>query len=115
MNFYSVRDLRTTQKAIWEKLEQDGEVVITNNGKPSALLFDIGDGDLEETLKAVRQAKAMMAFNSMRGKAAEKGYMSDEEIGAMMNVVRSTVFRHRKNALAKMKKFMEEKKNDEHK
>ena len=41
--------------------------------------------------------------------------MSDEEIGAMMNVVRSTVFRHRKNALAKMKKFMEEKKNDEHK
>lgn len=25
--------------------------------------------------------------------------MSDEEIGAMMNVVRSTVFRHRKNAL----------------
>ena len=42
MNFYSVRDLRTTQKAIWEKLEQDGEVVITNNGKPSALLFDIG-------------------------------------------------------------------------
>ena len=80
MNFYSVRDLRTTQKAIWEKLEQDGEVVITNNGKPSALLFDIGDGDLEETLKAVRQAKAMMAFNSMRGKAAAKGYLSEEEI-----------------------------------
>lgn len=88
MNFYSVRDLRTTQKAIWEKLEQDGEVVITNNGKPSALLFDIGDGDLEETLKAVRQAKAMMAFNSMRGKAAEKGYMSDEEIEAEIAAAR---------------------------
>ena len=47
--------LEDNSKAIWEKLEQDGEVVITNNGKPSALLFDIGDGDLEETLKAVRQ------------------------------------------------------------
>lgn len=41
--------------------------------------------------------------------------MSDEEIGAMMNVVRSTIFRHRKNALARMKKFMEGKKNDKHK
>ena len=41
--------------------------------------------------------------------------MSDEEIGAMMNVVRSTIFRHRKNALARIKKFMEGKKNDKHK
>ena len=82
MNFYSVRDLRTTQKAIWENLEKDGEVVITNNGKPSALLFDISNGDIEETLKAVRQAKAMLAFNSMREQAAARGYMTDEEIEA---------------------------------
>ena len=88
MNFYSVRDLRTTQKAIWENLEKDGEVVITNNGKPSALLVDIGDGDLEDTLKAVRQARAMMAFNSMRTKAAEKGYLSDEEIEAEIAAAR---------------------------
>ena len=85
---YSVRDLRTTQKAIWENLEKDGEVVITNNGKPSALLVDIGDGDLEDTLKAVRQARAMMAFNSMRTKAAEKGYLSDEEIEAEIAAAR---------------------------
>ena len=88
MNFFSVRDLRTTQKAIWENLEKDGEVVITNNGKPSALLVDIGDGDLEDTLKAVRQARAMMAFNSMRTKAAEKGYLSDEEIEAEIAAAR---------------------------
>ena len=88
MNFYSVRDLRTTQKAIWENLEKDGEVVITNNGKPTALLFDIADGDLEETLKAIRQAKAMIAFNSMRSKAAAKGYMSEEEIEAEIAAAR---------------------------
>ncbi len=88
MNFYSVRDLRTTQKAIWENLEKDGEVVITNNGKPSALLFDISDGDLEETLKAVRQAKAMLAFNSMREQAAARGYMTDEEIEAEIDSAR---------------------------
>ena len=63
-------------------------MVITNNGKPSALLLDIGDGDLEETLKAVRQAKTMMAFNSMRGKAAAKGYLSEEEIEAEIAAAR---------------------------
>ena len=43
---------------------------------------------LEETLKAVRQAKAMMAFNSMRGKAAAKGYLSEEEIEAEIAAAR---------------------------
>ena len=88
MNFYSVRDLRTTQKAIWENLEKDGEVVITNNGKPTALLINIEEGSFEETLKAVRQAKAMIAFNSMRSRAATEGFMSDAEIEAEIEAAR---------------------------
>ncbi len=88
MNFYTVRDLRTTPKSIWENLSADGEVVITNNGKPTALLLDIADGNFEETLKAIRQAKAMIAFNSMRAKAAEKGFMSDDEIEAEIAAAR---------------------------
>lgn len=88
MNFYTVRDLRTTPKAIWENLTDDGEVVITNNGKPTAIMIDISDGNFEETLKAVRQAKAMIAFNMMRKKAADRGFMSDEEIEAEINAAR---------------------------
>lgn len=49
MNFYTVRDLRTTPKSIWENLSADGEVIITNNGRPTAILFDIADGSFEET------------------------------------------------------------------
>lgn len=89
MNFYTVRDLRTTPKVIWENLTDDGEVVITNNGKPTAIMIDISDGNFEETLKAVRQAKAMIAFNMMRKKAADRGFMSDEEIEAEINAARS--------------------------
>ncbi len=89
MNFYTVRDLRTTPKAIWKNLTNDGEVVITNNGKPTAIMIDISDGNFEETLKAVRQAKAMIAFNMMRKKAADRGFMSDEEIEAEINAARS--------------------------
>lgn len=88
MDFYTVRDLRNTPKSIWEKLSADGEVVITNNGKPSALLVDLTDGGFEETVKAVRQAKAMIAFNSMRSKAAAAGYLTDEEIEAEIAAVR---------------------------
>lgn len=89
MNFYTVRDLRTTPKTIWEDLSSDGEVVITNNGRPMAVLFDISDGSFEETVKAVRQAKAMIAFNSMRAKAAAKGYMSEEDIESEIAAARS--------------------------
>ena len=88
MNFYTVRDLRTTPKSVWENLSADGEVVITNNGKPTALLLDITDGSFEETLKAVRQAKAAIAFNAMRARAASEGYMSDEEIEAEITAAR---------------------------
>ena len=88
MNFYTVRDLRTTPKSVWENLSADGEVVITNNGKPTAILFDITDGSFEETLKAVRQAKAAIAFNAMRARAASEGYMSDEDIEAEIAAAR---------------------------
>ena len=80
MYFYTVRDFRTSSKKIWDNLSQEGEAVITNNGKPIALLLDIRDGGFEETLKAIRQAKAMMAFNQMREIASSKGYLSEEEI-----------------------------------
>ena len=39
--------------------------------------------------------------------------LSDEEIGKVLNVVRSTVFRHRKTALSKIKKYMEGNKTDD--
>ena len=88
MNFYTVSDLRTTPKSIWDNLSADGEVVITNNGKPTAIMIDISDGSFEETLRAVRQAKAMIAFNSMRTKAASKGFMSENDIEAEIEAAR---------------------------
>ena len=88
MNFYTVRDLRSAPKNIWNSLSDDGEVVITNNGKPSALMLDISGKDFELALRAVRQAYAMIAFNRMRGRAAKAGFMSDEEIEAEIAAAR---------------------------
>ena len=58
MNFYTVRDLRSTPKSIWDHLSLDGEVVITNNGKPTALLINIEEGSFEETVKGGSPGKA---------------------------------------------------------
>ena len=80
MEFYSVRDMRIKSRAIWSTLAQGREVIITNNGKPSALLIDIPSGGFEETVQAVRQARAMIALNRMRRRAASQGYMSEDEI-----------------------------------
>jgi len=88
MNFYTVRDLRTESKAMFETLDAGNDIVITNNGKPAALMIDIDQDNFEEVLQAVRQAKAMIAFNSMRMKAAAHGYMSEEDIEAEIEAAR---------------------------
>lgn len=80
MNFYSARDLRTMPKQIWKSLDEYKEVVITNNGKPSALMLDIDEDNFEELIQAVRQARAMLTFNAMRSRAAKAGFMSESDI-----------------------------------
>ena len=72
MNFYSVCDLRTETKNLWDNLSADGEVVVTNNGKPVALMINIPTDCFDEVVQAVRQAKAMIAFNNMRSKAVSR-------------------------------------------
>lgn len=89
MNFYSIRDLRSETKNICEKVRQNGEVVITNNGKPSVLMLDISEDNFDEVVRAIRQAKAMIAFNSMKAVAAANGYMTDSEIEEEIKAARS--------------------------
>ena len=69
-------------------LKGNGEVIITNNGKPAALMLDISEDNFEIMLQAIRQAKAMIAFNNMRSRAAANGFLSDEEIAAEIAAAR---------------------------
>ena len=89
MQFYSVRDLRTDSRRMWADPNRGDEVVLTNNGKPSALMIDIPEGSFDETVQAVRQARAMIALNSARRRAAAAGYMTGEEIESVIAEARS--------------------------
>lgn len=82
MKFITVRDIRTSPAQIWKQLPEEQEMVITNNGKPIALLTPLSDVNLEETVKAVRKARAINAVRSIRETSRKNGNsdMSYEEI-----------------------------------
>jgi antitoxin (DNA-binding transcriptional repressor) of toxin-antitoxin stability system len=66
MKFITVRDIRTTPARIWKDLPDEQEMIITNNGKPIALLMPVNDSDIEETLSVVRKARAINAVKKMQ-------------------------------------------------
>jgi hypothetical protein len=72
----------SASREIWDKLSRDEKIVITNNSKPTALLVNLPDGDFEKTLQDVRRAKLLRTLEEAREEAAERGFLSDEEIEA---------------------------------
>ena len=90
MKFVSTRDLRNRPGFVRE-LARKEDLVLTANGKPIALLLDVEEDDLEETAKAIRQARAQRALSRMRRKAARRGVnqASPSVIEAEIRTVRS--------------------------
>jgi antitoxin (DNA-binding transcriptional repressor) of toxin-antitoxin stability system len=73
MKFLSVRDLRGKAAEIWKRLPGEREMIITNNGRPIAILAAVNESNLEETLSAFRQARAVEAVASLQGRSVEQG------------------------------------------
>jgi antitoxin (DNA-binding transcriptional repressor) of toxin-antitoxin stability system len=90
MNFFTSRDLETAPRQVLDSLSAESEVVITSNGKPSALMIPINEANFDEVLATVRQASAMRAVTRMQLTAAKSGLnkLSLEEINAEINAVR---------------------------
>jgi antitoxin (DNA-binding transcriptional repressor) of toxin-antitoxin stability system len=90
MKFLSVRDLRGKSAQIWKELSREKEMVVTVNGRPIAILAAITESNLEESLAAFRQVRAVEAVVSMQRSSAEQGTdkISMEEIDAEIKAVR---------------------------
>ncbi|MBI5050878.1 MAG: type II toxin-antitoxin system prevent-host-death family antitoxin [Nitrospirae bacterium] len=73
MKFITVRDFRIRPGSVWESLEKSKEVVITSNGKPIALLTGVSDVNFDETLRAIRRARAELVVSKMRETSLKKG------------------------------------------
>jgi antitoxin (DNA-binding transcriptional repressor) of toxin-antitoxin stability system len=86
MNFVTVRDFRSSPSSIWKKLSSERELIITNNGKPIALLTPLTDETMEDTVSAVRRAKAINAMKRMQETSVSLGNdkMNLEEINSII-------------------------------
>lgn len=90
MRFLTVRDLRGKSAQIWKDLPEEREMVITSNGRPIAILAAISESNLEESLTAFRQARAVEAVAALQRRSADQGTdtISMEEIDAEIKAVR---------------------------
>jgi len=90
MKFISVRDLRGKSAQVWKELPQEKEMIITSNGRPIAIIAAISDSNLEESLSAFRQARAVEAVASLQRRSVEMGNdkITMGEIDAEIKAVR---------------------------
>jgi hypothetical protein len=84
MDFITVRDLRTSPKTTWEKLSRHGKLIVTNNGKPTALMLSVSGENIEDMLGDLRRLEMTRIINNMRLHSVEIGNdkMTLEEINA---------------------------------
>jgi len=73
MRFMTIREMRSASRELWNQLKNDGEIILTSNGKPIAILAGASEKNLEQLLKAFRRAKAMMAVEEMQRTALRTG------------------------------------------
>ena len=66
------------------------DVVLTANGKPMGVLLGVDETRLDDTVAAIRRARAILAVSRMRRRAAETGKdrMSMAEINREIAAVR---------------------------
>jgi antitoxin (DNA-binding transcriptional repressor) of toxin-antitoxin stability system len=90
MRFLSVRDLRGKSAQVWKELPDEREMIITSNGRPIAILSAITESNLEASLKAFRQARAVEAVARLQRRSVEQGTdrVTMDEIDAEVKAVR---------------------------
>jgi PHD/YefM family antitoxin component YafN of YafNO toxin-antitoxin module len=72
VKYVSARDLRNRPGSIWSKLKKE-DLVLTANGKPKGVLVGVDESRLDETVDAIRRARAIMAVSRIRREAAARG------------------------------------------
>ena len=90
MNLVPVNALKSPRR-LRERLVQEHELIVTNNGKPMALMVEVRQGeDPEIPLRAFREVRSRLALSQVRRAAAEHGTdrMSLAEINSVIAAAR---------------------------
>lgn len=90
MRFISVRDLRGRTSQLWRDLKEQKDLVVTNNGKPVAILTSTDADSFERSLQDIRQCRANAALAELQRDAVTRGLdkLSMDEIDAEIQASR---------------------------
>ena len=81
MDYLAVKGLKKTRE-LWEKLARERELVITRDGRPSALMISISPETVEESLREIRRALFSGAVSRVRRRVEKEGIPDDSAIAA---------------------------------
>ena len=95
MKFLTVRDLRSKSAQIWKDLPDEQEMVITNNGRPVAILSAINESNLETSLNSIRRARIADAISSLQQESVknETNKITNDEINDEIDATRKSIKR----------------------
>ena len=84
------RDLREHPRQVWTKLSRERDLILTSNGKPIAILSAVSEETLEDTLAALRRARAIAAVKAIQSHSVVVGAdrLTSKEIQAVITAVR---------------------------
>ena len=91
MNYLAIKDLKAP-KLIRETLAAYGTALVTNNGKPMAMLVDLAQGESPEQLTAaIAMARARLALSDLRTTSRRNGAASltHDEINGEIRATRA--------------------------
>lgn len=92
MEFLSIREFTAYPRKTRETLKRRGRLVLTNNGKPTMLVFDITGQDFEALIDTLNRAEAIRLLEEIQTQAVRGGLttMTMDEITAEVNAVRKS-------------------------
>ena|SRR3990172_13340997 len=73
MEFVPYRLMRNQPNELRRKLEEQGELIVTVDGEPMAIMLQVPKGSLEDLVMLVSQVRAQLAVSAIRQQARRSG------------------------------------------
>jgi len=91
MQFVPYRTLRNEPTTLRKKLASEGELVVTMDNKPFAVMISLGDENVQDILLMVSRLRAQMAVRAIRSQARKAGLdtMALKDVNALIKKTRA--------------------------
>jgi hypothetical protein len=88
MEFLSIREFSKSPRTALSKLVRDGKAVLTNNGKPAAIMLNVDSGSFEKVFAFIQQVENTQRMNKLEKAAglAYEDYRIDAELTAFTSL-----------------------------